>query len=108
MEINEKVSHLKGLIEGMEYDLTTKEGKIFAEILDILTDMADELDGLNEDVETLYDYADELDADLGDVESELFADEIDDDYCECDDCEEYDTCECDGDCDACCGEDIAE
>ena len=28
MEINEKVSHLKGLIEGMEYDLTTKEGKI--------------------------------------------------------------------------------
>lgn len=104
MEINEKVSHLKGLIEGMEYDLTTKEGKIISEILDILTDMADELDGLNEDVETLYDYADELDADLGDVETDLYGDEFDDDYDEFCDCEEYDSCECDGDC-ANCGED---
>lgn len=104
MEINEKVSHLKGLIEGMEYDLTTKEGKIISEILDILSDMADEIACLGEDVETLYDYADELDADLGEVETELYGDFDDDDYDYCCDCEEYDDCECDGDC-ASCGDD---
>lgn len=100
MDINEKVSHLKGLIEGMEYDLTSKEGKIISEILDILTDMADEIAGLNEDVDTLYDYADELDADLGEVESELYG-EFDD--CDCLDCEDFDDCDCDGDC-ACCSD----
>lgn len=98
MDINEKVSHLKGLIEGMEYDLTSKEGKIISEILDILTDMADEIAGLNEDVDTLYDYADELDADLGEVESELYG-EFDD--CDCLDCEDFDDCDCDGDCASC-------
>ena len=104
MEINEKVAHLKGLVEGMEYDLTTKEGKIIEKILDILTDMADEIEGLNDDVDTLFEYADELDADLGEVESELYGDEFDD-YDDCEGCEEYDTCECDGDC-ANCGEDV--
>lgn len=103
MEIKEKVSHLKGLIEGMEYDLSTKEGKIISEIIGILDAMADEIECVEEDVDTLFDYADELDADLGDVETELFGD-CDDDYCDCDDCEEYDTCECDGDC-ANCGDD---
>ena len=98
MDIIEKVSHLKGLIEGMEYDLTSKEGKSNSEILDILTDMADEIAGLNEDVDTLYDYADELDADLGEVESELYG-EFDD--CDCLDCEDFDDCDCDGDCASC-------
>ena len=98
MDINEKVSHLKGLIEGMEYDLTSKEGKIISEILDILTDMADEIAGLIEDVDTLYDYADDLDADLGEVESELYG-EFDD--CDCLDCEDFDDCDCDGDCASC-------
>lgn len=100
MEIKEKVAHLKGVIEGMEYDLETKEGKIFASIIDILSDMADELDGVNEDLDTLYDYADELDADLGDVETELFGD-YDDYDDECLDCENYDDCDCDGDCANC-------
>lgn len=104
MEINEKVAHLKGLVEGMEYDLTTKEGKIIDKILDILTDMADEIEGLGDDVDTLFEYADELDADLGEVESELYDCDDYDDYDDCEDCEEYDTCECDGDC-ATCGDD---
>ena len=98
MTVTEKVAYLKGLVEGMEYDLTTKEGKIISKILDILTDMADEIAGLNEDVDTLYDYADELDADLGEVESELYG-EFDD--CDCLDCEDFDDCDCDGDCASC-------
>ena len=96
MEIKEKVSHLKGLMEGMEYDTHSKEGKLIAAIADILDDMAEEIAGLNEDVETLYDYADELDEDLGEVEREIYGDFDDDDY---DDYEDFDDEEsCDGSC----------
>ena len=99
MEIKEKVSHLKGLMEGMEYDTHSKEGKLIAAIADILDDMAEEIAGLNEDVETLYDYADELDEDLGEVEREIYGDFDDDDY---DDYEDFDDEEsCDG---SSCGE----
>ena len=99
MEIKEKVSHLKGLMEGMEYDTHSKEGKLIAAIADILDDMAEEIAGLNEDVETLYDYSDELDEDLGEVEREIYGDFDDDDY---DDYEDFDDEEsCDG---SCCGE----
>ena len=100
MEIKEKVAHLKGLFEGMEYDASTKEGKLFSNILDVLESISDELESVSEDVETLFDYTDELDSDLGDVESELFGDEDDEDYDddyeddeECLSCEHYDDCE---------------
>ena len=96
MEIKEKVSHLKGLMEGMEYDTHSKEGKLIAAIVDILDDMADEIAGLDEDVETLYDCADELDEDLG--EREIYGDFDEDDY---DDYEDDDQELCDG---SCCGE----
>ena len=83
MEIKEKVAHLEGLLQGMEYDLTTKEGKIIAEMLDILRNMAEELEYSRDDIDILFDYADELDEDLGEVESELF--DIDGDYGDYDD-----------------------
>lgn len=95
MEIMEKVSHLKGLMEGMEYDTKSKEGKLISAIVDILEDMADELEGLGEDVETLYDYADELDEDLGEVESELYGDFDEDDFDDFDDFDDDDeSCDC--------------
>ena len=96
MEIKNKVAHLKGLMEGMEFDATTKEGKVIAAIVDILDDMADELELVYDDVDALYEYCDELDADLGDVESELFEEDYDDDYYD-DDEGFYEEC---GDCDA--------
>ena len=96
MEIKNKVAHLKGLMEGMEFDATTKEGKVISEIVDILDDMADEIELIYDDVDALYEYCDELDADLGDVESELFEDDYDD-YYDDDDEGFYDEC---GDCEA--------
>ncbi len=100
MEIKEKVSHLKGLMEGMEFDTKSKEGKLISAITEILEDMADELEGLNEDIETLYDYSDELDEDLGEVERELYGDFDEDDFDLYDD--EDEPCDC-----TACGEDDA-
>ena len=103
MEIKNKVAHLKGLMEGMEFDTTSKEGKIIDAIVDILDDMADEIELMYDDIDSLYEYADELDQDLGDVESELFEIDDEDDY--------YDECfDCDAEsCEGCtCCEDDAE
>lgn len=44
MEITEKVAYLKGLAEGMELDTEKKEGKLLAAIIDVLDDIALEID----------------------------------------------------------------
>ena len=87
MTIAEKVAYLKGLMEGMNIDKETNEGKLFAAIADILNDVALDIEELESD---LYDLGEDVDAisdDLSDVEDYLFEDEDeDDDY----DDEDYD------------------
>ena len=97
MTINEKAAYIKGLAEGVELDAATKEGKLIAALIDLVSDMADAIEELEEDVDTALDYCEELDEDLGAVEEMLL-----DDDCDCDCCD--DDFECDGDCD-CCDED---
>ena len=36
MNLSDKMSYLKGLVDGMELDLTTKEGKVLGQLLDVL------------------------------------------------------------------------
>jgi hypothetical protein len=106
MDISKKVSYIKGLADGLELDKESKEGKVIAAILDVLDDMAD----------TITEMAEEMDAiseDLGDVEDIVYDDEDDDDDCCCcddDDCCDDDCCCCDDDefeaeCPSC-GEDV--
>ena len=91
MTLYEKAAYLRGLADGVDFDKTTPEGKILAALLDLVTDIADEVEAINEDIVDLQGYVEELDEDLADVED--FLDE------ECDgDCE---ACDCDGDCDDC-------
>ncbi len=40
MNVSEKAAYLKGLIEGMNYDKDSNEGKLFAGILDLREDLA--------------------------------------------------------------------
>lgn len=90
MTTNEKVAYLKGLMEGMELDTESREGKLFKLIADILEDLALDVEDLEENS---YDLAEEIDAlsdDLADVEDLLFEDEDEDED------------GCDYDC-ACCG-----
>ena len=106
----EKVAHLKGVMEGMEFDTTTKEGKLLSLIVDILDGISTEVEEIEDDLDTLFDFADELDEDLGALESDVYGcDEDDeDDYDEdfyADDEDMPDCCVgCDGDCSTC-GED---
>ena len=105
MTLYEKAAYLRGLADGVDLDKTTPEGKILAALLDLVSDITDEVEAINEDIADLQDYIEELDDDLADVED--FLDEECDGDCascdcegDCDDCEfgDYD-CDCDCDCD---------
>ena len=85
MTVREKLSYIKGLMEGMNFDTSTDTGKLFKALLDAVTELADDVDDLGEEVDTLSDYVEEIDEDLGDVEELLYMsdeelDEDDDDF----------------------------
>lgn len=79
MEITEKVAYLKGLIEGFGIDNTTKEGKVFATILDILDDMAATMAEVEDGFDLLVDQVEMIDEDLEELEDEIYGDEDEDD-----------------------------
>ena len=87
MEITEKVAYLKGLAEGMELDTEKKEGKLLAAIIDVLDDMALEIEDLKDAQEELGDGLDAVSDDLEDVEDVVFGEDDEDDF---DDEYEYD------------------
>lgn len=79
MEITEKVAYLKGLAEGLALDAESKEGKLISVIIDILDDMALELEDMRDEQSDLEDGLDAVSDDLADVESLLYEDLSDDD-----------------------------
>lgn len=74
----EKVAYLKGLMDGLEIDDRTNEGKILVNIVDILHDIVHEIDDLNASKDELDEYIQTIDEDLSDVENELYGDDDDD------------------------------
>ncbi len=100
MTLTEKTAYIKGLCEGLGLDQKdTAEAKVIKALLELCTEMAEEIADIESDIEDLADYCEELDEDLGDVEEVLLDDEDEDDDWNIED-------ECDGDCDACdfCGD----
>ena len=101
MGISEKVAYLKGLMEGMKVDTDSNEGKLFAAIVDVLDEIALEIEDLTDEVVELGDGMDVISDDLSDVEDIVYdewddedAEEIEDDEEEecyattCPECEE--------------------
>ena len=78
MEITEKVAYLKGMAEGMELDTEKKEGKLLAAIIDVLEDIALELEDIHDETSELADGLDAVSDDLEDVEDVVFGDEDED------------------------------
>ena len=94
MEITEKVAYLKGLAEGMELDTEKKEGKLLAAIIDVLDDIALELQDIEDEQAELSEGLDAVSDDLEDVEDIVFDDydEDDDDEYEEDELDEDEDC----------------
>ena len=66
MELKEKVAYIKGLMEGMEYDVSTKEGKLMAAVVETLDMMAAKVEDLEDVEDYLFDDEDEDDEDYAD------------------------------------------
>ena len=113
MSMTEKSAYLKGLADGLEYDKTTKEGKIIAALLELVDEMAqalaqvqNDIEEIDEDLDYLDEYIEEIDDDLQAVE-DFLDDEVElDDEDEWDDDEDWE--ECDGDCSECDGCDCGD
>lgn len=85
MEILERVAYLKGLAEGMELNTEKREGKLLAAIIDVLDDIALELEDIKDEQAELADGLDAVSDDLEDVEDVVFEDydeDEDDEYYE--------------------------
>ena len=81
MGITEKVAYLKGLAEGLGLDKDSKEGKLFAAIIDVLDDMALEIEDMQELQMELSEGLDAVSDDLEDIEDIVYEEwEDDDDY----------------------------
>lgn len=74
-KINDRVSYLKGLAEGMKLSEDTNEGKLLHKMLEVLGEMADEMEALRKDYDELDEYVESIDDDLADMEETLFGDE---------------------------------
>lgn len=88
MNLNEKMSYLQGLLDGLEIDTTTKEGKLLVQMTEVMQHMVESVDELQAQVDELTELCDILDEDLGEVEQEVYG-------------FDYDECDCDCDCDCC-------
>ena len=98
MTISEKSAYLKGLMDGLNLNTETNEGKMIAAIVDLLGDVtrrladveettiaiSDELDEIEEDLDAIEDYILDEEDDLDDYEEDE-----DDDLDFSDDDEEY-------------------
>lgn len=89
MKLTEKMSYLQGLIDGLDIDDSTKEGKALMQMTDVMQELVVYIEDLQSQVDELTELCDILDEDLGSVEEDFY----DFDECDCD--------ECDGDCDCC-------
>ena len=90
MKLTEKMSYLQGLIDGLDVDNSTKEGKALLQMADVMNEMVMYVEDLQSQVDELTELCDILDEDLGSVEEDFY---------------DYDDCDCDDDCDCCCEDD---
>ena len=92
MGITENAAYLKGLFEGYEIDVNTKEGKIISKLCDLVSELAEKVSALELDNRELAEYVYEIDEDLTDLENDVYGLEEDgeyEDYSDLNDDEEY-------------------
>ena len=94
--LSEKAAYLKGLLDGLEIDGSTKEGKVLLALYDVISEICETVDTIDADVDDIVEFCDTVDQDLSDVADAVFGD---DDECDCDECD-CDDCDCcdDDDC----------
>ena len=94
MEITEKVAYLKGLADGLGLDAESKEGKVLLAMIDVLDDIALEIEDLKDAQDELADGLDAVSDDQEDVEDVVFGEDDYDDYDEDEEDEDEESEDC--------------
>ena len=89
MTISEKSAYLKGLMDGLNLDTETAEGKMISAIVDLLGDVTKKLTNVEDTTIAISDELDEIEEDLDAIE-DFIMDEDDDDYYDDDDDDYFD------------------
>ncbi len=71
MTINEKAAYIKGLAEGLNLDDSKPEVKVINELLALVSDMADELNEVECEVDDVSDVVVELQDEVSELESDF-------------------------------------
>ena len=88
MTISEKSAYLKGLMDGLNLDTTTAEGKLIESIVDLLGDVTKKLTDVENTTIAISDELDEIEEDLDAIEDYILDEE--DEYDDEDDFEDED------------------
>ena len=79
MTISEKSAYLKGLMDGLNLNTESDEGKMIAAIVDLLGDVTKKLTAVEDTTIAISDELDEIEEDLDAIE-DFILDEDEDDY----------------------------
>ena len=93
MTISEKSAYLKGLMDGMNFNTDSNEGKLLAAIVDLLGDKSKKIHDIEETTIAISEELDEIEEDLDAIE-DFIMDEEDEEYDFDDEDEEWDDEEC--------------
>ena len=88
MTISEKSAYLKGLMDGLNLDKETAEGKMIASIVDLLGDVTKKLTDVEDTTIAISDELDEIEEDLDAIEDYILDEE--DEYDDDEDFDDYD------------------
>ena len=94
MTVAEKVSYIKGLAEGLSIDGSTSEGRILNAIIDVLGDIALDMEAMDEDLAQVTDVATDLEEAVYQLEDEVYGTEDDQEDDDGDDMYEFTCPEC--------------
>ena len=78
MTNTEKVAYIRGLAEGLELDDSKKEVRVLNAIIDLLDDLSMSLADLEDGYSDMADQLDAVDEDLGSLEDDFYGDDEDD------------------------------
>lgn len=70
--IKEKVAYLQGLTRGLNVDERSAEGKLLLNVVDVMYDVAEEIQYLHVTQEDLENYVETIDEDLTELEDEVY------------------------------------
>ena len=90
MTISEKAAYLKGLMDGLDLNTETNEGKMISAIVDLLGDVTRRLADVEETTIAISDELDEIEEDLDAIEDYILDEEEDDEDWDDDDDDYYD------------------